>query len=132
MADEKFRKPLLVFAQTTALRDRLTKPQVAQLDHNVYVRRSEPSGELTSIYRVPTDFQSPEDLHAARPEFDANSKTYHDYFGPLFKGAQLSRFELLRGFPGAKSSAPLSESVLEVLGWQADRAKFPGAFPVVD
>lgn len=130
VADEGFRRPLLVFAQSAVLRDQLTQPQVSALDYNVYVRRSRPVGTLESLYRIPTDFQSPEDLRARRSDFESHSQTYQGYFGPLFQGEQLSRFNLLPAFPGAHSAAPLPEEALKLLGWTREKATFPGAFPV--
>jgi hypothetical protein len=130
VAGENFRQPLLVLAQSAALRDRLTEPQVANLDFNVYVRRTPPAGTLTSVYPIPTDFQSPDDLRAEHSEFDAHSHSYPDYYGPLFQGERLDRFELLPGFPAAKSSAPLPKEVRQLLGWTGETAAFPGAFPV--
>jgi hypothetical protein len=130
VADEEFCNPLLVFAQSAPLRERLTKPQVASLDFNVYVRRTESTVTPPSIYPIPTDFQSPEELRSFDSEFDANSQTYSNYFGPLFKGEQLDRFELLPEFPGADSSAPLPEKVRLLLGWSRESVTFPGAFDV--
>ena len=122
-----FRLPLLVVGQTVALRERLTKPQLAELDYNVYVRRTKPYGDISPIYKVPTDYQTTEQLRAA--EFDVHSKTLDDYYGPLFKGEQLGRFKLLPEFSGATSSAPLPHEVAELLGYPEDRSTFPGAFP---
>ncbi len=129
VADEKFSRPLLVFAQTATLREQLTDFQVAALDSNVYVRRTEPGETPPSIYGVPTDFQTPEKLHELDAKFEANSKSYQNYFGPLFQGEQLSRFELLADFPGADSTADVPADVLELLGWAKESATFPGAFP---
>lgn len=131
VADEDFSRPLVVFAQTATLRDRLTKPQVAALDHNVYVRRSELGKTPPSIYGVPTDFQSPAELHQLNKDFEASSLSYENYFGPLFQGEQLSRFGLLGEFPGAKSSAPLPDDVARLLDWENAPTGFPGAFPVM-
>ena len=128
--NQAFARPLLVFAQSAVLHDRLTKPQAAEVDYNVYVTRGTPSEKLTSVYNIPTDFTSPEQLQAADSKFETHSRTFRDYFGPLFKGEQLSRFELLSGFPGADSAAPLPPEVLKLLGWTGDKAAFPGAFPV--
>jgi hypothetical protein len=130
VADEDFQRPLLIFAQTATLREQLTEPQVAALDHNIYVRRSEPGETPPSIYGVATDFQTPDQLHSINKEFEPHSQTFNGYFGPLFKGRQLSRFELLPEFPGAQSAAPLPAEVLELLGWERDSAIFPGAFPI--
>jgi hypothetical protein len=130
VADEEFRQPLLVFAQSAALRDQLTEPQVATLDYNVYVRQSEVGATPPSIYPIPTDFQSPEELRALIRKFEAHSQSYQDYFGPLFKGEQLSRFELLPGFPSAESPAPVPNEILRLLGWSREFATFPGAYPL--
>ena len=128
--NQAFARPLLVFAQSAVLHDRLTKPQAAEVDYNVYVTRGTPSEKLASVYNIPTDFTSPEQLQAADSKFETHSRTFKDYFGPLFKGEQLSRFELLAGFPGADSAAPLPPEVLKLLGWSGENAAFPGAFPV--
>lgn len=130
VADEQFHQPLLVFAQSTSLRDRLTKPQVSKLDFNVYVQRSEPKGSLSSIFHIPTDFETSQDMHASNPQFEAHSKAYMNYFGPLFRGERLCRFELEEGFPGARSTTPLPDAVLRVLDWSPNHATVPGAFPV--
>lgn len=132
VAGEEFRRPLVVFAQSAALRDRLREPQVAELDYNVYVRRSDPDGELASIYGIPTDFQSPAELRALDSKFEAHSQSFANYFGPLFQGERLSRFQLLPEFPAAKSAAPLPVDALRLLDWTRSRASFPGAFPVVE
>jgi hypothetical protein len=132
VADENFHQPLVVFAQTATLREELTKPQVTALDHNVYVRRSELGETPPSIYGVPTDFQTPADLHSLNKNFEPHSQSYSNYFGPSFKGEQLRRFELLSEFPGAKSAASLPSKVAELLGWDSEPAGFPGAFPVVE
>jgi hypothetical protein len=130
VANESFDRPLLVFAQTATLRDQLTDPQVSALDHNVYVRRNEVRNTPPSIYGVPTDFQTPADLHSINNNFDSNSQNYDNYFGPLFKGEQLSRFELLSEFPGAKPSVPMPAEIGKLLGQTTDTLQFPGAFPV--
>jgi hypothetical protein len=131
VADERFERPLVVFAQTATLRDQLTQPQVKALDHNVYVRRREVGNTPPSIYDVPTDFQTPAELHTHNKAFESNSLNFNNYFGPLFQGEQLSRFELLGGFPGAASAAPLPVEIGKLLNRKGNTMPFPGAFPVV-
>jgi hypothetical protein len=130
VADETFKRPLVVFAQTATLRDQLTKPQVNALDHNVYVRRCEVGNTPPSIYNVPTDFHTPADLHANNPDFESHSQRFDNYFGPLFKGEQLSRYELLREFPAATSRATLPAEIGKYLDFKDNKATFPGAFPI--
>jgi hypothetical protein len=129
--DESFHRPLMVFAQSAALRDRLTKPQASTVDYNVYVSRTVPNETLSSVYNIPTDFVTPDKLQGVNSEFDAHSRTFSNYFGPLFQGQQLSRFGLMAAFPASDSSAPLPTDVTKLLSWTGDKAGFPGAFPVV-
>jgi hypothetical protein len=130
VAGELFHRPLLIFAQSNQLRSRLTNPQVSALDFNVYVRRSPATRTLFSIYTIPDSFQTADELRAKHPKFEASSQSFNDYFGPLFQGERLSRFELLPGFPAARSAAPLPDDVLKLLGTSRKAATFPGAFPV--
>ena len=133
-ADTDFKRPLLQFRQRDVLRERLTTPQVAELDYNVYVRRAGQRSAPLIVWSPSSGgsnsmaLHSPGELHALYPKFAGHSRAYQGYYGPLFKSERLSRFELLPGFPGADSAAPLPDHVLALLGWTA--ATFPGAFPV--
>jgi hypothetical protein len=136
VGEESFRRPLLQFEQSPELRDRLTDPQVAKLDHNVYVRQTAGGSGPLIVWSPATGersrrlLQSPAQLHAEYPSFAANSRVYSAYRGPLFKGRQLSRLELLAEFPGSDSSAPIPERVQQLLGWPGGTASSPGAFSV--
>ncbi len=130
VADEEFRRPLLVFAQSSVLRDQLKQPQVTELDYNVYVRQSGTAGRMDSTYGTATDFQSPGELQAENSTYEAHSRSFDNYFGPLFQGRRLNRFDLLPDFPAATSTASLPDEVQKLLGWTGKAATFPGAFPV--
>jgi len=130
VADESFRQPLLIVAQSRQLRDRLTQPQLAALDYNVYIRQLPPTRTLRSVYPIPADFQTPADLRSQNSAFEAHSQTFDAYFGPLFQSHRLRRYNLLPTFPAATSPAPLPDEVLNLLAWQRAYATFPGAFPV--
>jgi hypothetical protein len=134
-ADEGFRGPLLQFEQSPMLRDRLKDPQVSQLDHNVFVRQTAENPSPLIVWRPVSGqrdqgrFDSPEQLHAAYPKFAAGDRAYLDYYGPLFKGVQLSRLELLPDFPGIQSSALVPADVRDVAGLPSDVTLSPGAYP---
>jgi parallel beta-helix repeat protein len=138
--DENLNRPLLAFSQTPSLCERLSKPQVKQLDYNVYVRRSKtPASPLIfwspapgSRCQAPLD--SPEDLQKLHPEFSANSRYFADYNGPLFKSAEpgsYRNYQLLQAFAGSKTGAPLPSEISKLLGQPKADAPFVGAYPPV-
>ncbi len=137
-ADDNHRGPLLKFRQKDVLRERLTEPQVARIDSNVYVQDGyindgpliEWSPSNTEANSMLLD--SPDDLHALFADFSGNSKWCVGYNGPMFKGKQVGRFELVPEFAGAHSSADLPKEALDALGWKKKDVTFPGAFPLVD
>ncbi len=132
VATSGFAKPLLRFEQPGILRDRLTRPHVKQLDGNVFVRQEtakvlllwSPAASNSGVQDIATlaDFQK------LQPQFAAHSREFTDYHGPLFKGLELQRYELAKGFAGAGTGVPLPAEVLQLLGWPKDTAPFPGAY----
>jgi len=135
-ADEHFRRPLLVLWQPESLCERLNKPQVKQLDYNVYVRRGDSTSEPLILWSPAVNdncqltFESPEDLNKLHPEFSAHSQNYPNYNGPLFKSPKLGNYELLKAFPGATAASPLPTEIRELLCRPKQDSRFPGAFPL--
>ena len=92
--EEGCNRPLLAFLQAPMLCKQLNKPQVKQLDYNVFVRRGEkPFGELILWSPVQNEkcqaaFESPEAMHKKNPEFLTNSRNFVNYGGPLFRDAK--------------------------------------------
>jgi hypothetical protein len=136
VADESFHKPLLRFEQPKALCARLTRPQVSELDGNVYVRRGAPAGQTLIVWSPAAgescqlELGSLEDLSRLDPSFEAHGRHWSDYFGSLFKSPELSNYELVQALPGWAPPSPLPAEVLRLLGWQARDSRSPGAFPV--
>jgi hypothetical protein len=133
--DANYHRPLLAIAQTPSLCERLKKPQVKQLDYNVYVRSTE-TPSIPLILWSPADnedcqlpFNSPEALHKLYPEFSAHSRYFNNYSGPLFKSSVLGHYELLKAFPGATTATSLPADVRELLGRQKQENPFVGAYP---
>jgi hypothetical protein len=136
--DENFNRPLLAFSQTPSLCERLSKPQVKQLDYNAYVRRSktEPSPLIfwspAGGSRCQVPVASPEDLHKLHPEFCAHSSYFADYSGPLFKSAEpgsYHNYQLLQAFAGSKTAAPLPSEISKLMGQPKTDEPFVGAYP---
>jgi len=123
---------LLHFSQQR-VDDILHDPMVNVMDGNVYVRRAGAT-EQPLIGWAPfdnaehrTDFAAPAALHAVRPEFEAQSVAYPDYWGPLFRGVELENLQIVKEFPGATAGVPLPQAVREALG-RTDTATYPGAY----
>lgn len=131
-ADESFKGPLLSFRQSPAVR-RLTDSQAKEVDGNVYVRRAGAKAQPLITWspvpgdRANVDLSSLDELRKLQPQFEAKAQVYPDYWGVLFHGAELGNFELQRGFPGAKSGAPVPAHIARVLNWQP-AGTFPGAY----
>ena len=135
-ADAGFDKPLLRFTQTKALCGKLTRPQVAQLDDNVYVR-SGGTGTAPLIVWSPaegenctTRFDSPEGLHQSHPEFEAHSQYLNNEYGSIFKSPELGNYELMQAVPVAELADSLPAEIRQLLEWSKPDARTPGAYPL--
>jgi parallel beta-helix repeat protein len=134
MSDGPLAKDLLHFEQTASLRDRLTQPQVKQLDYNVFVRRGDVAPKTLIVWSPVATENSLVELDSLaafqklQPQFLVHGREFVGYRGPLFKGRELGHYELLRAFPASGESAPLPEKIRELLGWPKDAPTFPGAY----
>lgn len=133
-ANDHFHTPRVQIAQPQALFGRLTRPQVLRMDHNVFVC-SLPKGDHSTIVWSPhagddvsVEFDSPEELHAKYPEYAANSVSFFDYHGPLFRSDALSRYELVPGFPREFVEPQIPGELLDQLCWPVNRKLKPGAY----
>lgn len=134
-ADERFHKPLLRFEQTRVLCGRLTKPQVARFDDNVYVRSGDADGRTLLVWspaageNCTVEFKTLEGLRKLHPEFEAHSQYFANHFGSVFKSPELQNYELIRPFPQAPSASPLPAEIQRLLGWPKTASLVPGAYP---
>jgi hypothetical protein len=134
MSDGQFTRELLRFEQTASLRDRLTQPQVKQLDYDVFVRWGGVGPKTLIVWSPAATENSLAELGSLavfqklQPQFLAHSREFVDYYGPLFKGRELGRYELLRAFPASSDAAPLPAKIVELLGWPKDAPAFLGAY----
>jgi parallel beta-helix repeat protein len=134
VAEEGFRKPLARFEQTPVLCGRLTRPQVARLDANVYVRRvadaalpllvwSPVSGETCQV-----DLQSLDALRAIDPRFEEHGRFVGNPSGAIFKSVELANYEPIIDVVGPMAGDTLPAPVRSLLGWPEAAARVPGAY----
>jgi parallel beta helix pectate lyase-like protein len=135
VADESYSLPLLRFEQPKALCERLTRPQVEELDGNVYVRRGAAVSSPLIVWSpaageaCQTDVGSLEDLRKLVSGLEAHGQYMNGYYGSVFKSPELSRYELIRG-PWKAPAESLPAEIRRLLGWQESDARSPGAFPI--
>ncbi len=135
IAEASFRRPLLGFEQPQALASRLTRPHVAQLDGNVYVRRAATADPLFVWSPAPgerTQIELPalDALRQLQPSLEVHSQYLSGYQGPLVRSLELRHYELLPDFPVTVPGATLPAEVQQLLGWPAATVRAPGAYPL--
>ena len=134
VARESFARPLLRFEQPPALCARLTKPQVAQLDANLYVRAG--SARQPLVLWGPAANESCQigldslgGLQKLAPTFERAGRSLAGSASELFRSVELRNFDLGQLPPGTQPVVNVPAEVLRVLGWK-DGPYAPGAFPL--
>jgi hypothetical protein len=124
----------LRFEQPQALCARLTKPQITELDSNVYVRQGTSREPLISWSPVAAEkcqigFDSLAALQNVASAFERNGRAFSGYAGALFRSPELRNYDLSQLPPGTQPVTSMPPDVLRVLGWK-DGPHAPGAFPL--
>jgi hypothetical protein len=114
---------------------KLTQPQVARLDGNVYVRGGDNLDRNLLVWS-PADnadcsagFKLLDEFCKLHPEFEAHSLYLDNYSGSVLKSPELKNFELVRDFSAAPSVNTLPPAIQKLLGWPDRASRTPGAFP---
>ncbi len=131
---DRFNRPLLFVWQRALLCGKITGSQLEQTDNNVYVR--EPGNTNNLIWWGPADntencqakLESPAELNIVNSEFEANSRLYDDYSGPLFQSVDLKNFELLNGFKENAGAMEVPLKVLNLFPGNVSSIKYVGAY----
>ncbi|MCG6915036.1 right-handed parallel beta-helix repeat-containing protein [bacterium BMS3Abin03] len=133
--NEDFNEPLLYIWQPEALCGMVTKPQLKQLDYNVYVRTFEDNASALIQWCTFENndcktlfLNSVDELQKINPEYSVHSKYFPNYHGPLFKGIEVGNYQLLKSFPGSNDAAVLPSEISKLLG---QTGKYFGAYPPV-
>jgi hypothetical protein len=133
--DRDFTRPLLFTWQPATLCERLPKPLLSQLDHNVYVRGTDKTTSPLILWspapgeRCQVGFDSLEGLRKMYPKFSANSRVYSNYDGPLFKSRELGNYQVSQAFSGLKSGIQLPVEIRKLLGRRGEGKAYVGAYP---
>lgn len=133
VADENFQRPLLLLQQTNVLCGKLTQPQVARLDDNVYVRGGDANPQTLIVWspaegsNCTAEFQTLDEFQQSYPEFEAHSRYFDHSYGAIFKNTELGDYELVRALPKLEDSLPAN--IQQLLGWSKQDAQTPGAYP---
>jgi len=131
--DVSFNRPLLFVWQPDMLCEKLTKPQLKQIDYNVYVQNTNKK-ILPVILWSPVrndscivGFNSPAELNKLLPEFAGHSALYKDY--SVFKSTELGNYQVIAEFPGAKTAAGLPDEIRLLLNRSLQDVPYVGAYP---
>lgn len=135
VASESFKKPLLRFEQPKSLCARLTRPQAAEVDGNVYVRYGETKMPLlvwspASGDACQLELAALEDLRRLHPALEARGRVYSGYAGALFRSTELQNYELAQPLPGFQPTDDLPVEVAKLLGWPVAQPRTSGAYPL--
>ena len=134
VGDATFHKELLRFEQTKALCGKLTRPQAARIDGNVYIRRagamaptlvvwSPAEGEnCTAEYPTLAAFQK------AQSAYEQHGEYLEAASGVVFRSAELSNLQPVHPSP---SDAAIPAEVSTLLGWPAEAHAAAGAYPAL-
>lgn len=136
--DKNYERQLLFVWQPDSMCKRLPKPQLKQLDYNMYVRGSDKKAQPLILWSSALNdnckqlaLDSPEGLHKLYPEFSANSKYFAGENVSVFKSPELGQYELLKTFPGYKSGSSLPAEIGKLLGLPEKDMRYIGAYPPV-
>ena len=130
-----YHRPLLNLAQTPSLCERLTKPQIKEIHHNLYVRGPAETEDPLILWSPANNedcqirLNSIQALQDLNPEYGVDSKYLNDYTGPLFKSELLGNYEVLPCFSKSKTAADIPNKIKEVLGLEESDASYIGAYP---
>ncbi len=131
IADSRFPKALLRTDQVKLLQGKLTKPQLSELDHNLYVRpntgldRSLVAWSPADNDTLQFEFKTLDDLRKKFPQFEAHSQALDLDPGAVIQSPELKNFHLVRSLP---VQSPLPADVAKVLGWPEQATYTPGAY----
>jgi parallel beta-helix repeat protein len=129
-ASEAFRNPLLQFDQPKSLCSTLQRPQVKELDGNVYVRTiAAPliAWSPATADNCVSNFGSLDEFHKQSPAFENRGQQIDRTLGSIFKGPDVGRYELRQALPGTRTNLPAD--IRKILDWSDQDSQSPGAFP---
>ncbi|MBN2213691.1 MAG: right-handed parallel beta-helix repeat-containing protein [Bacteroidales bacterium] len=134
--EEDYPKPQLYVWQPSYMCQRLNKPQLAALDHNIYVRRLNTKNAPLMLWSPAGNEKCQAVIHSTGeitelyPDFSQNSNYLKDYHKPVFADAVNGDFHLLKEFTDKNKGTSLPDEVINAMGLIGQKAAFIGAYPV--
>ncbi|MEJ2545486.1 MAG: right-handed parallel beta-helix repeat-containing protein [Calditrichaceae bacterium] len=138
VGEKEFSRPLLFTWQTPSLCERLSKPLLKELDHNIYIKKSNDSKYPIILWSPASEdncqigFETIEELKKIYPSFSDGSISCLNYKGPLFKSSELGNFQLLDAFSELDSGTEIPDDINKLLPDFRIRTKYIGAFGNVE
>jgi parallel beta-helix repeat protein len=138
VASETSGRPLLRFEQPSAMCKQLPRPQTQKVDGNVYVRAAIPgapvSRPLITWSPAAADSclvtaSSLDEFRKSAPQFEAGGQQLDLTPRSVFKGPDVGRYMPLPTSPAIRGGSTLPADVRQILGWKAQDAMTPGAYP---
>jgi hypothetical protein len=134
--DRNFNRPLLFTWQPPIICDRITKPQFAQIDNNVYIRSNQFSTMPIIIWSPASDdrcmlgIDSPEEINKLYPGFARNCRYINMDIQTIYKSPELGNFKLQKAIPEAGKVMLLPAEIISLLGWNKKTILYFGAYPL--
>jgi hypothetical protein len=128
--------PLLEVWQAEELCDSLSKLQLNQLDHNVYIDQSlkdiTPKFVWSTVKEDPCEyeFNTITEINEKHSIFSANSLYFKDYAGPLFQDVDEKNLRLSNDFPGVEAAGALRDTIKLLLDTKPAENIYIGAYPL--
>ena len=137
VASEAYRGPLLRVEQSKAVCSRLTRPQLKEVNGNVYVRANTSGTAAQTLITWGPDPNAPNDSCSSSvnsldefrkllPSFETSGKQLDLTSRSIFKGPDVSRYELLPALPGGET---IPADIRKLLGWGEKESHTQGAYP---
>ncbi len=138
VAEEGFRRPVLMVWQPASLCEMLVEPPFSQIDHNVYVVAS--SGHPVPLIlwspvrngNCQEALPGPEGINGLHSGYAGNSIAITGMEEPLFPRADKGEFAPAAGFAGHDAAEGLPEEIRHLLGIHSGDPAYVGAFPGTD
>jgi len=134
VGDEYFDRPLLYVWQPAVLCEKLTDPQLTELDYNTYVRTGSTLHEPLIIWspakneKCQINLSSISELNSLHNKFEKNGNYFPNYMGPLFKSSELGNFQLLQQFPASDKATKIPPDIGKLIN---QTRQYIGAYPPV-
>jgi len=133
--EEGIERPLLAVWQPPSLCEKLPKPLLKRMDHNVYVRHAGSASDPLILWSPAANeacqsaFASLDELRNACPEFEAHGLSFDRMEGVVFKSPELGNYQILNTFPGFPAATRLPKEIADLLGSAGRAGAHIGAFP---